>query len=62
MLDSESTPSVEVLLDNFTEVEHTATAHLYFGYDPNSIADITNDTQSTRSRREPKGGRRRCRG
>jgi vanillate O-demethylase monooxygenase subunit len=39
--------NVEVVLDNFTEVEHTATAHLYFGYDLNSIADITNDTRSS---------------
>jgi vanillate O-demethylase monooxygenase subunit len=39
--------SVEVMLDNFTEVEHTATAHWYFGYDPDHVAEISNKTQST---------------
>jgi phenylpropionate dioxygenase-like ring-hydroxylating dioxygenase large terminal subunit len=38
---------VEVMLDNFTEVEHTATAHWYFGYDQDSLADISNETRSS---------------
>jgi phenylpropionate dioxygenase-like ring-hydroxylating dioxygenase large terminal subunit len=38
---------VEVMLDNFTEVEHTATAHWYFGYDQERVADIRNETRSS---------------
>jgi phenylpropionate dioxygenase-like ring-hydroxylating dioxygenase large terminal subunit len=36
---------VEVMLDNFSEVEHTATAHWQFGYDQSSVAEITNETR-----------------
>jgi phenylpropionate dioxygenase-like ring-hydroxylating dioxygenase large terminal subunit len=38
---------VEVMLDNFTEVEHTATAHRYFGYDQDRVADISIETRSS---------------
>lgn len=31
---------VEVLLDNFTEVEHTAVAHLLFGYDRERLGEV----------------------
>lgn len=37
---------VEVLLDNFTEIEHTAEAHWSFGYDPSLLGEVTNDTTS----------------
>jgi vanillate O-demethylase monooxygenase subunit len=35
---------VELLLDNFSEVEHTATAHWVFGYDPKHIGSMQNET------------------
>ncbi len=31
---------LEVVLDNFTEVEHTPTAHLFLGYDPGRVAQV----------------------
>jgi phenylpropionate dioxygenase-like ring-hydroxylating dioxygenase large terminal subunit len=32
--------SVETLLDNFTEIEHTATAHWIFGYSKERLAEV----------------------
>jgi vanillate O-demethylase monooxygenase subunit len=37
---------VEALMDNFTEVEHTAKAHWIFGFDPALIAEVTNVTRA----------------
>jgi len=36
--------SVELLLDNFSEVEHTATAHWVFGYDLKQLGSMRNET------------------
>jgi vanillate O-demethylase monooxygenase subunit len=38
---------VEVLLDNFTEVEHTSTAHLLFGYAQEKMDEVTLETEVT---------------
>lgn len=37
---------VELLLDNFTEVEHTAAAHWQFGYDENRLAEVVVSTST----------------
>ncbi len=39
--------SVEVLVDNFSEIEHTATAHWVFGYDPRQVGTVRNETTVT---------------
>lgn len=38
---------VEVLLDNFTEVEHTSTAHLLFGYAKEKMNEVKLETEVT---------------
>jgi len=38
---------VEVLLDNFTEVEHTSTAHLLFGYAKEKMDEVKLETEVT---------------
>jgi phenylpropionate dioxygenase-like ring-hydroxylating dioxygenase large terminal subunit len=42
--DCDFNASVELLLDNFSEVEHTATAHWVFGYDPKHVGMMRNET------------------
>lgn len=41
---------VEVLLDNFTEVEHTSTAHLIFGYAKEKMDEVRLETEVTDDR------------
>lgn len=53
--------SRELLVDNFTEVEHTGVAHWQFGYDADAMEDVENVTEvgddwvgvSTRGRQKP---------
>jgi phenylpropionate dioxygenase-like ring-hydroxylating dioxygenase large terminal subunit len=37
---------VEALMENFTEIEHTGTAHWQFGYDPARMTDVRVDTEA----------------
>ncbi|MBK8396959.1 MAG: Rieske 2Fe-2S domain-containing protein [Leptospiraceae bacterium] len=37
---------LEIVLDNFTEVEHTPNVHAFLGYDPDRMKEVTIETQT----------------